>query len=158
MRQVFIFLMTILVFSCNSAKKPKKPDDLISKDKMVDILYEVLIINAAKGTSKTILENQGVHPEDYIFKKYRIDSLQFVSSNEYYGFDVEEYESIIIRVEDRIIKTKDEFQTKIDKDTEEKQRKKDSIKQLVDTLKVKKIRKLDETKKLDYKNYPDSSK
>jgi hypothetical protein len=149
MKQIIVLLMTLSLIACNSIDKPKEPENLISKDKMVDILYDVFVINAAKGTSKGILEDNGIYPEDYVFKKHQIDSLQFALSNEYYGFHMEEYESIIARVEERFNTDKDRFQARIDKDKEDKQRKKDSIKKLSDTLKIIKSRKFPTSKKPD---------
>nr|WP_321221805.1 DUF4296 domain-containing protein [uncultured Psychroserpens sp.] len=146
MRHLVIYLLILLTFGCGKDAKPEKPDDLISKDKMVDVLYDTFVLNTAKGTSKSILENHGIYPENYIFKKHNIDSLQFALSNEYYGFHVEEYESIIARVEDRFNNDKDRFQTKIDMDVKEVQRKKDSIKRLSDSIKTYKSRKIQEAK------------
>lgn len=142
MRRILIFLIALSTIGCNYEDKPKKPEDLISQDKMVDILYDVFILTSAKGTSKGLLEDNGIYPENYVFEKHKIDSLQFALSNEYYGFNVDEYESIIARVEERFIKDKAKFQAKIDKELEDKQRKKDSIKKLSETMEI------DTTKKL----------
>lgn len=139
--------MTLSIIGCNSVEKPKKPENLISKDKMVDILYDVFILTSAKGTSKRILEDHGIYPENYVFEKHQIDSLQFALSNEYYGFHVEEYESIIARVEDRFNKDKVKFEADIAEEGKEKKRKKDSIKKLGDSLNFKKTRLLKESKK-----------
>ena len=61
------------------------PDNLIPEEKMVDILYDMSLISVSKGINKRILENNGMKPKKYILKKYNIDSLQFVLSNEYYS-------------------------------------------------------------------------
>ena len=58
---------------------------------MVDILYDMSLISVSKGINKRILENNGMKPKKYILKKYNIDSLQFVLSNEYYSKDLERY-------------------------------------------------------------------
>ena len=67
------------------------PDNLITEEKMVDILYDMSLISVSKGINKRILENNGMKPKKYILKKYNIDSLQFVLSNEYYSKDLERY-------------------------------------------------------------------
>lgn len=135
---IFIFGFCL---ACNKVEKPEKPDDLIDKNKMVNILFDVFVFNAAKGTDKKILEENNVTPDVYIYKKYEIDSLQFVRSNEYYAYDIKTYEEMIGKVEARIKAKKDEFQNEID--LEEKRRKKrlDSIKKLGDTLTPMKISK-----------------
>ena len=58
---------------------------------MVDILYDMSLISVSKGINKRILENNGIKPKKYILKKYNIDSLQFVVSNDYYSKDLERY-------------------------------------------------------------------
>ena len=67
------------------------PENLISEEKMVDILYDMSLISVSKGINKKILENNGMKPKKYILRKYNIDSLQFVVSNEYYSRDLERY-------------------------------------------------------------------
>ena len=74
------------------------PDNLIAEEKMVDILYDMSLISVSKGINKRILENNGMKPKKYILKKYNIDSLQFVLSNEYYSKDLEKYLKIYEQV------------------------------------------------------------
>lgn len=149
MRKLLILLILVSIFSCNSFDKPKKPENLISQDKMVDVLYDVFILTSAKGTSKGILEDHGIYPENYVFEKHKIDSLQFALSNEYYGFHVEDYESILARVEDRFNKDKAKFEADIAAEGKEKKRKKDSIKKLSDSINKISTKLLKESKKPD---------
>ncbi|WP_425076702.1 DUF4296 domain-containing protein [Psychroserpens sp. S379A] len=134
--------LIIIIFgfcvACNKIEKPKKPDNLIAKEKMVDILFDVYVFNAAKVTNKRKLENNNVTPDVYIYKKHNIDSLQFVNSNEYYAFNINEYEDIIDKVETRIKTQKEKYQKEIDKEEAEKKKQRDSIKRAIDTLKPKK--------------------
>ncbi len=89
---IFIFLV---LFSCGfSVQKKEVPENLISEEEMINILYDMSLISVSKGINKRILENNGMKPKKYILKKYDIDSLQFVSSNEYYSKDLETYLSI----------------------------------------------------------------
>ena len=86
---IFIFL---IFFSCSSCSYENiKPNDLIPEETMVDILYDMSLISVSKGINKRILENNGIKPKKYILKKYNIDSLQFVVSNDYYSKDLERY-------------------------------------------------------------------
>jgi hypothetical protein len=91
-----------------------EPENLITKDKMVDIIFEVLASNATKETGKSILENREIFPEDYIVKTYKTNSLQFALSNIFYNYSIEEYKSIMIRVEQKLIVNKKELQSKIE--------------------------------------------
>jgi len=158
MRLLILLCIVISFIGCNSYEKPKKPDNLIPKDKMEDILYDVFILNAAKGANKSVLENNGIFPGDYIFEKYKIDSIQFAQSNEYYGFHVEEYEAILSTVEQRINNGKAKYQKQIDDAEKRKQEKRDSIKKLSNKNKKKTKDTIKIQKKLDYKDYPDDAK
>ena len=85
----------LVLFSCSfPVEKKEVPDNLISEEEMINILYDMSLISVSKGINKSILENNGLKPKKYILKKYDIDSLQFVTSNEYYSKDLERYLSI----------------------------------------------------------------
>ena len=87
-----LILIFLIFHSCGFTNdKTSVPDNLISEEKMIDILYDMSLISVSKGINKRILENNGVKPKKYILKKYNIDSLQFVVSNEYYSKDLERY-------------------------------------------------------------------
>ena len=93
-------LFILLIFcSCGFVNDENLvPDNLIAEEKMVDILYDMSLISVSKGINKRILENNGMKPKRYILKKYNIDSLQFVLSNEYYSKDLEKYLKIYEQV------------------------------------------------------------
>ncbi|MGB1309376.1 MAG: DUF4296 domain-containing protein, partial [Oceanihabitans sp.] len=92
MKKYFLFVVFIsLVFSCKHTNTPEKPENLIPKDKMVNILIDMSLFNAAKGVNKKMVENNGIVLEEYIYKKHNIDSLQFAESNTYYAYNIETY-------------------------------------------------------------------
>lgn len=131
-------LLLVVIMGCQNNKidKPPKPDNLIPKDKMVEVIYDMLLISGAKGVSKRLLENNGIAPESYIYNKHNIDSLQFAQSNAYYSLDLDEYESLYNRVEKRL----NEDQKKYKKEAEIDKAKKDSIRKenraRIDSLKL----------------------
>ena len=123
MKRFVSILIGILVIGCGNSDRPSKPKNLISKDKMSEIIYDVFLLNAAKGINKRILEKNGILPQDYVYKKYNIDSLQFAVSNDYYSYDTETYEAIM-----RKVKLKIEFEKKLNDSINEKEEKtKDSL-------------------------------
>jgi len=102
-KRLAIFIgVVFLVVSCYQYKKPEKPKNLISKNKMVDILIDVRLISSANATNKKIMEDHGINPETYVFTKHDIDSLQFALSNDYYAFYSKEYEAIYTKVIDSL--------------------------------------------------------
>lgn len=119
-----------MLFSCNKERRPDKPKNLISEAQFSDILFDMFVINSAKGVNKKALEDNGIFPEAYVFKKYNIDSLQFANSNTYYAFDQEKYQKILDRVQNKVQREKKIFEAALEKEEEEQTRKQDSIKAL----------------------------
>lgn len=118
----------MLFFGCNNViEKPKKPDNLIPEDKMVEIMYDVFLLNSAKGVNKIKLEENGVLPEKYIFEKYQIDSLQFANSNNYYAYETKTYESILNRIKDKIEIYRKEYEALTLVEEAAKEKKEDSL-------------------------------
>lgn len=101
MKKVIYILALVLIGSC-AEKLLEKPDNLIPKDKMVEILNDLAILNAAKASNVMILRNHDIEPMQYIFAKYAIDSVQFVESDRYYASIPEEHEKIYIAVEAKL--------------------------------------------------------
>jgi uncharacterized protein DUF4296 len=135
-------LLIALIISCknNNIERPKKPNNLISKDKMIEIIYDISIINSAKGVNKKLIENKGISPEDYIYERHNIDSLQFALSNEYYAYNLKTYEAIYNSVKEKLEKDKKHFQAII----KAEQKFKDSLNKVKrkERDSLKKIRKL----------------
>ncbi len=138
MRQVFKYILVLfLVLSCNnnSIEKPKKPKNLINKNKMVDIIYDMSIFTAAKGINKKLIENNGIFPENYIFSKHNVDSLQFAKSSEYYAYRLDVYEDIYnevkLKLDERKLYFDSIFSAEADQkrlESELKRTKRDSLK------------------------------
>ena len=141
MKHFFYILILISFVGCNSVDRPKKPKDLIAKDKMSDIMYDLYILNAAKGVNRKLLELNGVMPLDFVYKKYNIDSLQFALSNTYYAYDTEVYAGLVDKVKIELEKNKvlyeklnDEDQKVKDSQFKADQKARDSIKKLDEEL------------------------
>ncbi len=114
-KHIKYILILVFVISCNnnSIETPKKPKNLIGKEKMANIIYDMSLFTAAKGVGKYSLENEGISPEAFIYKKYNIDSLQFVLSNSYYSYHMDQFEGIYNRVNERLQKEKVQFDSVI---------------------------------------------
>lgn len=131
-----LLLLTLLVgfISCKD-EAVNKPDNLIAKDKMIDVMYDLSILEAMKYQNLASLDTYKVNPSQYIFKKYKIDSVQFAHSNIYYASNYtnykEMYDDVIKRIEakktvmDSLVKKEDEKLELI---------KADSIKKIKETL------------------------
>lgn len=98
-----ILLFTVLFFGATSCKEEiiPKPKNLIEKDKMVNIIYDLAILEAAR-TQNASVQNYP-KPTEFIKNKYKIDSLTFAKSTQYYASDIKEYKKMYDEVKDRLI-------------------------------------------------------
>ena len=105
-RLIVILIFTLSAVACNKLKGPDKPKNLISKDKMVDILIDAKILSSASSVNKIIMRDSNLNFNTYVYEKHKIDSLQFALSNNYYAFHVDEYEDIYTLVSDSLDRLK----------------------------------------------------
>jgi hypothetical protein len=97
-----IFFIGCLV-SCQDVQKPEKPANLISKEVMVDILTDVYISNAARNVNNKLLRNKNIKLDSVIYSKYRLDSLQFALSNNYYSSNLDVYRSLLVKAQEKLM-------------------------------------------------------
>ena len=102
MRLFTIIFVILCVSSCQDVKRPSMPENLIPEEKMVEVLTEAYLINAARSFDKRIIVENKVKLDSFIYKRFNIDSLQFAQSNAYYTSDVNKYTEIFTKVEARV--------------------------------------------------------
>ena len=97
------FVLAVLMFTLACGKSAvEKPEDLIEKDRMTDIIYDLAILEAMRSQKPLILEQNGINPNTYVYKKYGIDSVQFANSNRYYASDIDQYKAMYDEVSKRL--------------------------------------------------------
>lgn len=106
-----LFLVIAAIASC-AEKTIEEPENLIPESKMVDILYDLAIINAAKQTNANVLVENNVRTMPYLFTKYKIDSVQFADSNTYYAADPIAYEGLYKEVQSKLDTIKKQVESK----------------------------------------------
>lgn len=147
---VSLFTLVILCLSCNK-DLVEKPDNLIDKKVMGDIFYDMSLLEALKYQNSNSLYTNGINIKTYIYKKYKIDSLQFVKSNAYYAADYREYTKMYEALNERLKKEKEAVDLVIKKEEKkEKALKKAKEKKVQDS--IKKAKKLQELKIKKEKN------
>lgn len=103
MKNLFILLVCVLsFFGCQNVQQPEKPKNLIPKDKMVDILTESYMTNAARSVNNQFIIESGVNLDSLVYKNFGVDSLQFAKSNAYYAADINSYLEIVENVKSRL--------------------------------------------------------
>lgn len=148
MNKIIIVVLAFLVLSC-STSTIEKPEKLIDQATMENILYDLAMLQAIKGHSPKKLPENSINPKTYIFQKYKIDSIQFAQSNQYYSSDIAGYKKMHDNVIAKITEEKKIVDTQIKKELNSKQKKSTaSIPKKSDTISKETKRKLLEKKKL----------
>lgn len=109
-QSIILFVLILCFFGCQNVDQPEKPKNLITKDKMVEILTESYLSNAARSVDNKSIIVKGIKMDSLIYRNFGVDSLQFAKSNAYYAADVNTYMSIFKEVESRL----DVMQKKMD--------------------------------------------
>jgi len=110
----YFLILFFLIFSCDK-HVVKKPENLIDEDKMILILYDMVVIEAMKIQNPNNLTVIGIDENNYILKKYNIDSLQFSKSNKYYASDIDNYSKMYEKIELRLTEEKNKTDTLVKK-------------------------------------------
>lgn len=105
MRKFFYFAFALLL-GC-AEKQLDKPGNLLSKEEMIAILFDISALNAIDGTYPNVLERNDLSVMEYVYEKYGIDSAQFASSDLYYASIPIEYEAIYQALEERMGQKRD---------------------------------------------------
>ena len=101
----FAFLsIIVLLFGCQNGVE--KPEKFIDQDEMIEILYDFALLEGVR--SDYSLNQTSLNPEEFIYKKYKIDSLQFAQNNAYYAADVQQYKEMFQKISEKIDKQKTE--------------------------------------------------
>jgi hypothetical protein len=119
---IFSLIPFLILISCGE-KVIEEPENLISEEEMTSILYDLAILNSTKGTNPSFLKKNNIELMPFIFKKYKIDSLQFAQSDLYYASIPLKYQGIYETVEERLTK-------KVEALEKEKKRRADSTKEV----------------------------
>ncbi|MBO9582587.1 MAG: DUF4296 domain-containing protein [Flavobacterium sp.] len=98
---IVIILVLFLSISCKN-NVVKQPAKLIEKDKMVDIMYDLSLLEAMRYQKPLSLDSIENDPTKFIMKKYKVDSLQFAQNNMYYASDYDGYKEMFDEVNKRI--------------------------------------------------------
>ncbi len=107
MKKTALFFLLLCFIGC-AKKVIEKPDNLIPKDQMVLILYDLAILNAAKSSFRTKLGGSKIETMNFLYRKYDMDSVQFSQSDRYYASIPLEYQDIYEKV-DALLEQKKNF-------------------------------------------------
>lgn len=116
MRIVVVFLLIGLLGACKPKSDYKKPADLIPKDQMKDLIYDMHLAVGSSNIKNIYLERNRNY-FSLILEKYGVDSTRFASSNLYYTSNIDDYEEIFEEVQRRLKELKNEMESELDSTT-----------------------------------------
>lgn len=100
------FLIMLVILACESKVNYQKPEKLIPKEQMIDLLFDMHMAVGSSNLPNLNLEKNRNYMS-LVYEKYGIDSTQFKLNNIYYTSNIEEYEEIFEEVERRLDRLKD---------------------------------------------------
>lgn len=103
MKYIAGLVLTLTLWCCQDVKRPEIPVNLIPEDQMAEVLTEVYLINAARSFDNRTIMDQKIKLDSFFFRKFNIDSLQFVESNAYYTSNLNAYKKLFTKVEERMV-------------------------------------------------------
>jgi hypothetical protein len=122
----------LFLFACKENVNYIKPENLISKSQMTDMLFDMHLVVGTSNVKNLNLEKNRNYMS-LVYEKYGVDSIQFAESNLYYTAQIQEYEEIFEEVQRRMKILKETYEARMDsimglQDTEKKAKeKRDSI-------------------------------
>lgn len=108
---ILFFALLVSFVGCRKEETVKTPKKLIDKAVMVNVFYDLALLEASKYQMMSKTEHQKISPKEFIFKKYKIDSAQFSQSNIYYASSIEEYKAMFEQVQKRLQTNSDKMDT-----------------------------------------------
>ena len=100
-----IFILLILFVPVGCELSNNKPDNLIDKKQMENIIFDILVLNSINTNS--LMSKVELISDEFIFERYSVDSIQFYESELYYSNRPRDHFEIYSNVKKRILKQMD---------------------------------------------------
>ncbi|MEZ4805758.1 MAG: DUF4296 domain-containing protein [Bacteroidia bacterium] len=105
MKHPLFYILILSAFcSCSESeqKSESKPDWVLNEDKMVDVLVDLRIVDAATYSNTNSPPRDKIKDWYFVMKKHHVEDSIFRKSNDYYAQHPEQAEKLYERVIDRI--------------------------------------------------------
>ena len=97
----YIALLGLFLINCTSNTIIKKPDNLVSKDEMANILTDMFLASGGENIKNLQLQRK-VNYFPLVYEKHQIDSTRFKESNFYYVSRIDDYQEILDKVDKKL--------------------------------------------------------
>lgn len=125
----YIFILVVFVFaSCGKEVKSPEPSILIDEEKMVDIMYDIRLISAAKAKNYKKMKDSAVQIDKFVYHKYKLDSITLRQNLDYYAtHSFKKAKDIEYEVRQRLEASKNEVSLELKKQDSVKLLKKEKV-------------------------------
>jgi len=104
MKQLGITVLLFLIVVGCAEKVVEPPADVIPREKMITVLYDLALLNATNSSFRNVMQKQNKQMMELLYERHNIDSLQLAQSDLYYASKPLEYEYIYEQIESRLKK------------------------------------------------------
>lgn len=132
---IYIIFIVVLLSSCTSNTIYEKPENLLSKKEMVNILTDMYLAEGARSVQNKDAERL-VDYMPLVYEKYKIDSVRFAESNFYYNTRIDDYEEILKTVDQRLKDMKIKYEAIAKKEDSIRRSKNKDKKPLLETISI----------------------
>lgn len=103
----FLYIALIFLASCSDINNVERPDDFYGDEKMVEIMTDLYLMEASMTANRTAFTSLEMLPHDFIYEKYKTDSIVFSKNLNYYADRNSKYKEIMEQVQLKLEVIKD---------------------------------------------------
>lgn len=103
---IYIFALLLIVVACKRNIVPK-PDKFLDEKQMESLLYDLAVLESMKVSQAQMLDSLQFNSQQFIYKKYQLDSLSLAQNMVYYASLPKDYDRIVKKVEEKLKKQRD---------------------------------------------------
>ena len=100
---IYIFALLFIVVACKKNIVPK-PDKFLDEKQMESLLYDLAVLESMKVSQAQMLDSLQFNSQQFIYKKYQLDSLSLAQNMVYYASLPKDYDRIVKKVEEKLKK------------------------------------------------------
>lgn len=105
---VFIIILSSLG-ACQKVDKPSIPKPLLEQSKMVELIADLIVLDASMSVNSKNLSDINVIPSQFIFQKYKLDSAQIAANLRYYNQNVSTNKELYFQAKVRVEAMKNNY-------------------------------------------------
>lgn len=120
MRKILVVVVILFLASCND-NPIKKPKNFLDKETMEAVLFDIYILQATTSFAPNKLVENNIKTNEFILKKYKIDSITWTQNQLYYAASIKDYEKMNKNILSKIEKLQAESDTLFRKENRKNQ-------------------------------------